>query len=392
MLFIHSMGEPVAGSRWSEEKKKNIFSSRVASTQNLVKALHATGNESAHLILGSAIGIYGNRGDEELTEESAPGNDFLADVCRQWEHEGALFRGKKTILRTGVVLGEGGGALSEMLPLFENGAGGRLGSGQAWTSWIHLEDWVRAVEFVIENSILGSVNGVAPHPVKNREFTKVLSQVVRVPAVFPVPSWGLKVLFGEGAQVLLASQKGVPLRLIQSGFEFRYPSLVQAFQNILGWKEKWSDRRLSSGIWVNRKMDEVIPFFSSEKNLEKITPHFLLFHVLGKSTLEMEEGTLIDYRLKIHGFPVRWQTRISKWQMNPVYSEFVDEQISGPYARWHHTHGFEPVAGGTWLTDRVVFRLPWVSLGGQLALPWVQKDVRSIFEYRKKVISEIFSS
>jgi len=232
---IHLAGEPVA-QRWTAEVKRRIRSSRVDGTRHLVNALSKLPRRPEVLVCGSAIGIYGSRGDEILTETSEPGADFLARVVIDWEAEAKAAEAagiRVVLLRTGVVLGQGG-ALDKMLPPFRFGVGGRIGDGRQWMSWIHIEDEIRLILFAMENGqVRGVVNATAPNPARNAEFTRELASALHRPAVFPVPTIALKILFGEMAGVLLASQRVVPQAAEAAGFEFKYPELQPALSQIL---------------------------------------------------------------------------------------------------------------------------------------------------------------
>ena len=234
-VVIHLAGEPVA-QRWTAEARQRIRESRIAGTRNLVDALGRLPRRPKALICASAIGYYGSRGDEILTESSAPGSGFLPEVCVAWEREAQAaesFGIRVVRMRTGLVLAAGGGALQRMLPPFRMGVGGRLGSGRQWMSWIHLEDLTAMFLFAVESQVRGPLNGVAPQPATNSEFTRELARRLRRPAVFPVPEFALRLLFGEMADVLLASQRVVPAAAQAAGFRFRFPQLAQALAALL---------------------------------------------------------------------------------------------------------------------------------------------------------------
>jgi hypothetical protein len=234
-VVIHLAGEPVA-QRWTAEAKRRIRESRVAGTRNLVEALATLTHRPEVLICASAIGYYGSRGDEILTESSSPGSGFLPEVCVAWEREAQAaeaFGMRVVRVRTGLVLAAGGGALVRMLPPFRMGVGGRLGSGQQWMSWIHLEDLVGLFQFAVERQVRGPLNAVAPHPVTNSDFTRELARALRRPALFPVPGFALRLLFGEMAEVLLASQRVTPAAAEAAGFRFRFPQLAPALEGLL---------------------------------------------------------------------------------------------------------------------------------------------------------------
>jgi uncharacterized protein len=234
---IHLAGEPVFG-RWTDAKKAKILSSRVDGTLHLSRALAQAEEKPKVFISGSAIGYYGNRGDELLREESAPGAGFLCEVCEKWEEATmpAVQADIRTAhLRTGIVLSPKDGALGAMLPPFKMGLGGRIGDGRQWMSWIHVQDMVGAIHHILKNDLLqGAVNMVAPRTVINHEFVKTLASVLSRPTILPMPAFAVKAVFGQmGEEMLLASQKVEPGRLISSGYPFRFRDLRAALQNLL---------------------------------------------------------------------------------------------------------------------------------------------------------------
>jgi uncharacterized protein len=234
-VVVNLAGESIA-KRWTATRRRRIRESRVVGTTVLAEALAALPSKPSVFLSGSAMGYYGaHRGDELLEEHSAPGPDFLAQTARDWERatEAASQAGIRVVLsRTGIVLGKGGGALAQMLLPFRLGVGGRLGSGRQWMSWIALDDVVRALRFLADTPALrGPVNLVAPDPVRNAEFTKVLARVLGRPGVLPVPAFALELLFGTMADhTILASQRLSAKKLAGAGFEFRHPRLEEALR------------------------------------------------------------------------------------------------------------------------------------------------------------------
>jgi uncharacterized protein len=232
---VHLAGEPVA-QRWNDAAKKRIHDSRVEGTRHLVKALSTRSPGPRVLVCASAVGYYGSRGDQILTEASSPGTDFLARVVVDWEEaaQSAESVGIRVVrLRLGMVLGKGG-ALAKLLPPFRLGVGGRLGSGHQWMAWIHLEDAVNLILFAVNYAaIRGVVNATAPHPVTNEEFTDRLAQALHRPAILPVPAFALKLALGEMAEMVLASQRVLPTVAKSAGFRFQYPELHPALENLL---------------------------------------------------------------------------------------------------------------------------------------------------------------
>ena len=236
---VNLAGESIAEGRWTDDKKRRIRESRVKGTKLLGDALANLTVPPKIFICASAIGYYGNRDDEVLTETSAPGADFLSEVCVEWEKATALAteKGIRVVnARFGVILDSNGGALSKMLPPFRMGLGGKIGSGKQWMSWIALDDVVDGIKFALAyDSLRGPVNFVAPNPVTNAEFTKTLGKVLSRPTLFPIPAFGIKLLFGEmGEALLLGGQRVAPELLRSEGYQFQYSELSSALQHLLG--------------------------------------------------------------------------------------------------------------------------------------------------------------
>ena len=231
---VHLAGESVA-QRWSREVKQRILDSRVNGTRSLVEAMRQ--HPPRVLISASAVGYYGSRGDDILTEEEPPGNDFLAGVCAAWEREAmeaAKLHARVVTLRIGMVLGAGGGALQRMLRPFRLGAGGRIGGGRQWMSWIHINDLCDLILFAARgNSLSRAVNAVSPNPVKNADFTQALARTLRRPALFPLPSFAVQIVFGEMSELLLASQRALPEAALRAGFTFQHAEISQALKDVL---------------------------------------------------------------------------------------------------------------------------------------------------------------
>jgi len=235
---VHLAGEPIAEGRWSAEKKARIRSSRILGTRLLSESLARLPIRPQVLVSASAIGIYGNRGDEVLDEDSSLGTDFLAEVGKEWEAATAPARdaGVRVVhLRFGIILAQDGGALPRMVRPFLLGAGGPIGNGRQWMSWIAIEDAVRIVlEALEDGQMTGPINAVTPNPVRNGDFAARLGEVLHRPALVPVPAFALRLLFGEMADAaLLSSQRVTPARLSKRGFEFHYPTLPEALRRVL---------------------------------------------------------------------------------------------------------------------------------------------------------------
>jgi uncharacterized protein len=229
---VHLAGEPVA-QRWTAEVRERIRTSRVEGTRAVVDALSQLPQPPATLISASAVGYYGSRGDEVLTESSKPGDDFLARMAVEWEREAQKFAGRVVMPRVAIVIGHGG-ALKKMLPPFKLGVGGRIGDGMHWMSWIHVDDMVSLIIFLIGNpGIAGPVNASSPNPVRNVDFTRELAGALHRPAIFPVPALALKLMFGEMSEMVMASQRMVPALALDAGFSFRFPEIGAALRDVI---------------------------------------------------------------------------------------------------------------------------------------------------------------
>jgi uncharacterized protein len=237
-VVVHLAGESIASGRWTDQKKHAIRESRVKGTTLLSESLAKLSRPPATFLCASAIGYYGNRGDELLTEESPPGNDFLSEVCVAWEKatSAAVAKGIRTVkARFGIILDAKGGALERMVTPFRMGVGGKVGDGKQWMSWIALNDVVRGLRFLMDKtSVEGPVNFVAPNPVTNADFTKTLGALLARPTVFPIPAFAARLAFGEMADaLLLSSAKVEPKRLVEKGFRFEYADLNSALKHSL---------------------------------------------------------------------------------------------------------------------------------------------------------------
>jgi uncharacterized protein (TIGR01777 family) len=391
--IVHLAGEPVAEKRWTNERKRLILDSRVLGTRRLVQAVLSHGPDIKSFVHGSAIGFYGDRGDATLTAASAKGAGFLADVVEAWEAELHPLTERRpdlrmVIVRTGIVLARQGGALAKMLPMFRESAAGRLGSGKQWMSWIHIDDIVGLFLHALDSQAAGVLEGVAPQAETNREFTKSLCRSLQVRENVPAPAVAIKALFGEMGGIVLESARIEPSRALASGYRFHFESIDRAFEDLLT-PLQGSTREKVSEQWVPHPPEHIWPYFCDEANLEELTPGFLNFKVVWKSTREIGEGTLIDYRLKLNGIPMGWRSRIEDWEPD---RRFVDTQVKGPYSYWQHAHEFIPLANGTLMRDVVRYRLPFGWLGSAVAGWKVESQVDQIFSYRSTKIAERFAS
>jgi hypothetical protein len=235
---VNLSGESLASRRWSAESKKQFGDSRILATRSLAAAIRAATTPPAVLISGSAVGFYGPSGERPLTESDPAGNDFLAQLCADWEQEARQAERPGTrlvLLRTGIVLERSGGALPEMMRPFRFLVGGPLGSGRQYVSWIHRLDWIEIVRWIVQTPVVsGPVNATAPHPVTNRHLSRALGHAMRRPSLIPAPGFALKIALGEFADSVLTGQRVLPARAQKDGYHFRYPEIEQAFRGIFG--------------------------------------------------------------------------------------------------------------------------------------------------------------
>lgn len=384
---IHLAGLGIADQRWSTKYKKRLEDSRILATQNLLQ----NAPQNLKFFIGSsAIGYYPTS-DSPLKEDQKPAEHFFGQLCKNWEAEAYKFLDPKHVrishIRTGVVFGPQGGALEQMLPPLRTGLGGPLGNGSQWMSWIDIEDIVGIYVFVLENNLMGPFNGVAPFPVTNKSLTQKIGQLIKRPVLLPVPQLALSVVLGEVAKFLTLSQNISSEKIQKSGYKFKFEKIDECLEKNIP-KLKLGETRYVSEQYVYEPLEKVFPFFSNANNLEKITPPSFQFKVVSKSTDEIKVGTLINYKLKIDGLiPARWQTLITEW--NPPY-QFSDLQKKGPYKKWHHTHKFETLGEGVLMTDQVDYSLPLGWLGWLVAGWKVKRDIFNIFNYRTKVLDQIF--
>jgi uncharacterized protein len=405
-VVINLAGENIASGLWTEDKKQKILSSRTESVRHLKSFFSKNGSWPNLWLNASAVGWYGSKAEtilrEDFEKDNCAAESFLQAVCWQWEDSlrGIPDSVRTVAMRMGLVLDQTDGFFSRILPVAKVGLFGRLGSGEQWLSWIHIEDLVSAVFKIFDDrSIKGPVNMVSPCPIKQKTLVKVCNNKLGTWPGPPVPAMLLKI-GGEFSHLFLDSQRAHPGQLERSGFQFKFGTIKAALDSLID--EPMPIRALSiqgpAGLsgglfsiyeeqFVDRPMAEVFPFFCTEKNLETLTPPELNFHVVGKSTASIEEGTLIDYKLKIHGFPMRWRTKIEKWVPNQY---FVDTQLVGPYKIWHHIHAFFPLGTGVLMIDFVRFKLPLWPLS-VVALPFVKLDVQRIFKFRRSVIARLFA-
>ena len=396
---VNLAGEPLLGGRWTAARRAVLRASRIETTEQLVSAMEAASPRPRVLVSGSAVGYYGDRADEPLSETASHRDDFLSQACQDWERaaQRASASGVRVVLlRTGVVLGRAGGALAQMLTPFMLGAGGPIGSGRQYFPWIHLHDLVKLIVTAIgDERYVGPVNGVAPEQATSTVFARALGAALHRPALLPTPAVALRVIFGEAAVVLLASQRVEPAVAQSHGFVWDFPSLPAALHDILTGAPVEITRlatapaaapgaifELRTRTLVNAPLDQTFAFFSKAGNLGLITPAAMQFRIEGRIP-PMAEGAIIHYRVQVGPLPIRWRTRIVSW--DPGRS-FADVQDAGPYRVWRHEHVFTAQGNQTVMDDRVYYT-PRVGLLARLTnRVFVAPKLRDIFQYRADVI------
>lgn len=408
--IINLAGRGVADQRWTRSFKKELYNSRIIGTRYLIQKANEHKNHIKFFISTSAVGYYGATGTQPADEDTpcpaappssqstgtCPGPDgsaklFLARLCLDWEQpvlQDLHPSIRSVIFRVGVVLSEKGGALSKMLPPIQQGYGGAIGSGQQKVPWIDIDDLVSLYEQAVTLPWKGVFNGVAPEIVSQQQITLGIAQAIGRRPGPRVPGFAVRLAVGEFAQSLLENQSLSCQKLIDQGFDYKHPTLMSSLSSRFQ-PMRAAECRHDFEQWVPHKKEEIFPFFSQAQNLEKITPPFLNFKILSVPDKPVHQDMIIKYNIKINGLPFQWVTKITEW--NPPHL-FVDNQEKGPYSKWHHTHRFHDLGGGTLLTDRVFSLVPMGRLGLWVAGWKVYSDVQKIFAYRRRVISEMFGS
>jgi uncharacterized protein len=389
---IHLVGENLA-QRWSKSHKRNIYDSRVGGTQAVLNAL-AGAPKLKVFISASAVGFYGDTGDRMVTEDASAGTGFLADVCKDWEATAKTFSRadlRNIQLRSGVVLGRCQGFLEKLEPVFRNHMAGPLGTGDQFLSWIHIDDWVSAVCFCLENpNMNGPVNLTAPEPCTNKTFTYTFGELFRQTFFPKVPTIVLRVAMGEMADMALTGQRAVPQKLMRENFGFKFSTLREALRDIYEISElnPMPELYLSSRQWLPVSPEKVFKLYADPNILEQISSNKFAIRLLKKSTQTIEKGTLLDFELKIRGIPLSWRSQIE--DLVPG-RQITEKQLQGPFKSWRHRHVLEPFGNGTLLTDEVFYELQGGALG-RLSSDWVvHNDLKALFDKRRDILRENFS-
>jgi len=414
---VNLAGEPVFAGRWTAARKHAIVESRVNLTRAISTAIAQSASRPKVLISASAVGYYGDRGDQVVEDDAAPGNDFLATLCRDWEaaaREAQKAGVRVFIPRIGIVLGAEEGALAQMVLPFRFGAGGPIGSGRQYVPWIHLNDMIAIIFAALEDTRMsGPVIAAAPNPATFRELAKAIGAVLHRPAILPVPAFVLRTVLGEAAAMLLTGQRVRPQRLEELGFKWCYREIGAALRDILkdnrpqirpfnesapkpfsGRDSKYLQGHrpryvLTHKTRVDAPIDEVFRFFSRPQNLGLMTPSGMRFRILSAMPDKINRGLLIEYAIRLGPVPLRWRTCIEEWQPPRV---FADSQESGPYSCWWHEHHFQAEGNRTLMEDRVYYAPPLGPAGVIANTIFVAPALRRIFSYRSQVMRLRFAN
>ena len=403
---VNLAGAPIA-QPWTKARRKRIVDSRIGVTRRVVDAIDAARNKPRVLVSASAVGVYGDRSDTRLSEEATPGKGFAAELCLDWEAEArrAEASGVRTVIpRIGVVLGEDGGALPGLSKVIQSRLGAILGSGDQYVPIIHVEDLVRLLVTAIEDPRYeGIFNATAPEPATHRQLMNALAdRLGRGRPRLRVPAAIVRTLGGEATSIVLASQRAVPTRALQLGFEFDHPDLEACMAGLL------DDRGLELGpadmlpSWdylagetpryrlraisvVDAPRDEVCEFFARPENLGVMTPRSMQFEILDSTDARTRTGSEFRYRIRLHGVPMPWKTRIETFE---APERFVDVQLTGPYRHWLHEHRFEALPDSRTRVTDTVWYVPRFGIFGRIAHAlFVRADLRRVFGFRARAMA-----
>lgn len=402
---VNLAGESVLGGRWTARRRQALRASRVDLTARLVSAIRRMATPPQVLVSGSAVGYYGNRGADLLPETAAGADDFLAQLCRDWEAAAMAASDlcRVVTLRTGVVLARDGGALALMAPAFRFGLGGAPGNGRQYMPWIHLHDMAEVIVRAVEDPrYAGPVNAVAPEPVTAAAFARAIGRALHRPVWAPLPAFALRAALGDSASVLLDSQRATPAQLTAWHHPWHFPAIDAALADLLEPDHSVSIRRvepggspvhpyltarparyvLSSRTTLNAPLADTFAFFSKPENLGLITPSAMQFVIMGRPEA-ITESAVITYRIRVGPLPMQWRTRITCWEPGV---RFVDAQESGPYRAWYHEHTFHAEGDRTVMEDRVYYAPPFGVLGRIAHGLFIAPMLRHIFRYRQDII------
>ena len=387
--LINLAGEPIFGARWTRDKKNKIKNSRAQFTRHLTDLLRSSLRLKVFLN-ASAIGFYGDRKTELLTEQSPSGEGFLAGVCKEWETAAMGFHraGLRTVLmRTGIVLCRTGGLLAELEPLYRAHMGGPSGSGSQYMSWIHVEDWVRAAIFCLENSSAsGAVNFVAPESMTNRSFSHIYGELFHQRRLITTPTLALKIALGEMASLVLDSQNVRPEKLLSAGFMFKHPYLKDALWELYEYEKQGRhvNEFYERKVWIAKAPDKMFHLLSTPKNVENFLPEKFGYHWVKQSTESIMSGSFIDWRpANDNGGCGDLRIQIKTWRPPTEFSYVLEP---GPLSIWDHHVLCQPLKNGALITDRIHFQTKGFWPLRLLGARRIRKSLFEIFTQRDQVL------
>ena len=412
--IVNLTGRPVAPVRWSKSKKKDFYESRVGVTERIVSIMENCETPPSVLISASAVGYYGDRGDEKITEQSEIGGGYLSELCDAWE-KAALkaqnFGTRVCTLRLGVVLGREAGFLNQLSLPFEMGIGSYVGDGRQWVPWIHYFDLLRIIELSInDEGIFGPLNCTAPNPVRSKSFSKCLAKILGAKIVIGFPSICLKLVFADGEEVLTNSQNALPDVLMRKNFKFIYDQLENAlieectpdkvsvvkvdpikesFDSSFKYSRKLfkADYKIETSVSLRVNSEAAFNFFSSPLNLGLATPKWMGFQIT-ESPPKIMQGSEFEYKIKLGLLPMKWRTEIVKWSPDDL---FIDFQKRGPYSLWWHQHRIVPEGDSRCrMEDQVFYKVPGWFVGRIVHKYLIKNMLIRIFSYRRKIIQMRF--
>lgn len=389
--------------RWTKRVREQAFASRVKLTEDLVAAIGRSDPRPRVLVNGSAVGFYGDRGDEVLDETAPVGHGMLAELCAAWEaaaHAAERHGVRVVCIRTGVVLGTDGGALVPMLATTRFGLGATFSAGRQFMPWIHRRDIVEMfAQALVDERWTGPINGSAPTPARNRDLADTLARVLGRPRLFRVPAFALRLALGEAADIVLASQCAVPTRALATGFAFRFPDLASALHDLVHGRaaisiaraHDWPDTptlrehppayRLETSVTLDRPLAEVWAFFATPRNLAGMTPGDQGFELASELAEVVRPGDVIDVRVALGPLKLPWRTKIETVEPE---RRFVDSAPRGPFRVWFHEHEFASAGERTTMTDRVWYSPPF-GVFGRIAHRFVVANrLRDLFAHRER--------
>ena len=388
-VILHLAGENVARSRWSKAFKQKLYDSRVKTTQHLLDSfIHLKQKKLSLIISASGIGIY-DSSDKKCDEQTPTykNSSFFSHLCHSWEkcvdEKGHQLSSRVIKVRLGPVLARQGGMLAQMEPYARAGILGRMPGKDFWISWIHIEDVIRGLMFCIDNNKINSVvNFTSPEPCLYSNFVHALNQTFKKRDFLPPPKFLLSTLHGEMIDVLTKSHQILPKKLIDQGFSFDFPKVDMAFANL--YTDFLLPLRYEGSQWISKDKSAVFDFFSSPKNLEKITLPQFRFQLIEPYPSRIEKNVEMDYKIHIYGLNIKTKTKIVAYKPPDL---FVDEEVRGLFHKWRHLHKFQSLAGGTLIEDCINYQLPYrLNL---LAHRIATNRIKEMFDYRRKMISRL---